>query len=112
MTKYDTEKIKRSTVCQENNKDGLNLININSFEWALKLSQIDKLLSCTESQWYKLFKVAYTDPNKLIIFGDDFSRKTLSKIKNQFWENVIGDWACLCHDQKPKSNSEILQSCI
>ena len=106
------DKIKRTMIFRQNYEGGLNMIDVKNFEQALKLSWINRLLCCPQSQWYQLFKVSHTDPKNLFIYGDDFSKKTLKNVTNQFWKNVIEDWAHMCHSQKPISNSEILQNCI
>ena len=105
------DKIKR-TICHDYLKGGLRMINIKKFEQALKLSWVRQFLYSSDSQWYRLFKKSYGNPDKILSFGEDFSKLSLKNMTNPFWYNVINNWIDI-HNQIPTtSNNEILQTCI
>ena len=106
------DKIKRTTICNSYCNGGLKMINVNSFEKALKVSWIGKFLSSSDSQWFSLFKISYGNPDKVLSFGDEFSSLLLKNITNPFWHNVLNIWAEINYQTQIRTNDEILQTCI
>ena len=106
------DKIKRTTICHDYLEGGLKMINIKKFEQALKVSWVRQFLSSSDSQWYRLFKKSYGYPDKILSFGEDFSKLSLKNMTNPFWYNVINNWIDIHHQIPITSNNEILQTCI
>ena len=75
------DKIKRTTICHDYMEGGLKMINIKKFEQALKVSWVRIFLSSSDSQWYRLFKKSYGNPDKILSFGEDFSKLSLKNVK-------------------------------
>ena len=88
------------------------MINIKKFEQALKLSWVRQFLYSSDSQWYRLFKKSYGNPDKILSFGEDFSKLSLKNMTNPFWYNVINNWIDMHHQIPITSNNEILQTFI
>ena len=88
------------------------MINIKKFEQALKESWVRKFLSSSDSQWYRLLKKSYGNPDKILSFGEDFSNLFLINMANPFWHNVINNWIDIHHQIPIRTNNEILQTCI
>ena len=94
------DKINRATTMLQCSQGGMNMINIFNFEKAIKVSWIKKIIFQTNSQWYKLLFCMHSEFNKILQFGDDWCTKLLGKVQNQFWQNVLNDWATMirkCH---------------
>ena len=53
------------------------MIHIKKFEQALKVSWVRTFLSSSDSQWYRLFKKSDGNPDKILSFGEDFSKLSL-----------------------------------
>ena len=85
-------KIKRITICHDYLDAGLKMINIKKFEQALKVNWVRKFLSSSDSQWYRLFKKSYGNPDKILSFWEDIINIFLKNMTNPFWHNVINNW--------------------
>ena len=67
-------------------KGGLNIINIQEFDKALKIAWLRKL--DTQNPDWEEFSYA-TKVDKLIWTGDIYHEKLLKNTKNPFWKSVI-----------------------
>ena len=106
------DKIKRATICHDYLEGGLKMLNLKKFEQALKVSWIKKFLTSPDSQWYSLFKRSYVNPDKILMFGDEFSTQSIKTMTNPFWHNVLTIWRDVICQIPIRSNKDILQTCI
>ena len=107
------DKIKRKTVCQDYFDGGLKMLNIFSFEKALKVNWIKRLLFQSKTQWTILISeiIGKLNLSNLYKYGGEYISVVDHKL-NDFWQNVFSYWKILCKNHLINSNSDILQSCL
>ena len=106
------DKVNRETVCMDNLKGGLRMINIYNFEKALKINCLKRKIVQTDAQWNNLFSLTYKSFDKLFTLGGEWFAHKNKIVDNMFWKCVIDYWRPFCKNQIPRTNCEILQSCI
>ena len=99
------DKIKRTSIVQDYHRDGMKMIEINSFIKSLKISWIKRLYwASSDVTWAEYAKEKLPPISDLICFGAtklaDISK---NKLKNRFWRDVIDAWAELCRVLRPDS---------
>ena len=52
----------------------------------------------------------HSDFNKILQFGDDWCTKLLGKVQNQFWQNVLNDWATMIRKCHTEGKSDIMRA--
>ena len=107
------DKIKRKTVCQDYFDGGLKMLNIFSFEKALKVNWIKRLLFQSKTQWTILISeiIGKLNLSNLYKYSGEYISVVDHKL-NDFWQNVFSYWKILCKNHLINSNSDILQSCL
>ena len=82
------DKIKRKDAILKFEKGGLGMISIESFDKALKLTWLRRMLT-SESKWKKIIFCMYPKLNEITLYGDCFIKSLCKVIDNLFWENVL-----------------------
>ena len=52
----------------------------------------------------------YSDFHKILQVGDDWCTKLLSKVQNQFWQNVLNDWATMIRKRHTEGKNDIMRT--
>ena len=97
------DRVSRGQLIQNINNGGCNMVHLESFIKALKITWIRRILS-SEASWKKLL-ISNTnlDLKFLTLFGDAYSKDISMKTTNKFWMQVFSDYASW---QKLKLDSE------
>ena len=82
------DRVKRAKIIQSNHLDGLQMVDLTSFLFSLKLSWI-KRLYISSSSWATIAKSRQIDPIDLLSYGVEKLKQIRAMIKNVFWNNVI-----------------------
>ena len=80
-------KIKQSVIVKQYFEGGLNMINLNAFSQALKITWLRRILQ-KESKWQVLIKTIVNIKN-VFCCGSDYTDSTLKNVKNVFWKDVL-----------------------
>jgi len=86
-------KMKSSTIIQNYDKGGLQMVDIYAYCKKIKLSWLRKLYSCSESKCIILIR-SMIDVGKLFNTGIQYTVKIKNSLKNQFWSEVFS-----CYEQ-------------
>ena len=87
------DKVKRSTLINTKNNGGFDMVDISSFINSLKCSWIKRYLDNHKCNW-KLFFDHFLKPyGKSFLFKCNFSKETVSQVKNTFYRQVCEAWA-------------------
>ena len=101
------DKIKRSIMISDYGNGGLKMIDINSFNKALKLSLVRKYLNNDNSaKWKLLFDFQLQDYGGSEFFRCNLNRKDLSKyinVPDPFIAEIVQIWAEISFDDSVKS---------
>ena len=79
-------KIKQSVIVKQYFEGGLNMINLNAFSQAPKITWLRRMLQ-KESKWQILIKNCLY--RKCFCCGSDYTESTLKNVKNIFWNDVL-----------------------
>ena len=90
------DKIKRSTTCLDYMSGGIKMIDIFSFEKALKVNWIKRILFQQETEWKILLSLTHDGLNSIFNLGGEWSEQMSQKVKNKFWSKVFLNWSELC----------------
>ena len=77
--------VHKKILCQKFRHGGLDMINLKSFDYSLKIAWITKLQ--TDPEWLEFATHANID--RLILTDITYHVKLLIKVKNPFWSSVI-----------------------
>ena len=77
--------VNKKILCQKFRHGGLDMINLKSFDYSLKIAWITKLQ--TDPEWLEFATHANID--RLILTDITYHVKLLIKVKNPFWSSVI-----------------------
>ena len=80
-------KTKQSVIVKQYFEGGLNMINLNAFSQALKITWLRRILQ-KESKWQVLIKTIVNIKN-VFCCGSDYTDSTLKNVKNVFWKDVL-----------------------
>ena len=92
------DKIKRDIAKHKLEKGGLNMIDIDFFDKALKLTWIRRVI-CGKQKWKDIACLLYPNIDKIKNFGNAFVKKISQEIDNSFWSNVmeyLSEFICKC----------------
>ena len=79
--------IKQSAVVKQYFEGGLKMVNLYAFEQALKITWIRRMLQ-DDSKW-QLFIKNKISMNTLFSCGSDYIKNIITKLKNEFWKDVL-----------------------
>ena len=82
------DKIKRNIAKQKLERGGINMIDIDVFDKALKLTWIRRLI-LGKQKWKNLICFLNPDLNEIQCFGNVFVKRVGENINNLFWSNVM-----------------------
>ena len=82
------DKIKRKNVKLKVEQGGLGMIDLETFDKALKLTWIRRMLN-GNSKWKNIILNIYPDINKITHYGDNFVKTLSYDIDNPFWKNIM-----------------------
>ena len=82
------DQIKRRTARNKLENGGIDMIDIENFDKALKLTWIRRFLKY-DTKWKSVITEIYPNLNEISCFGDNFLKILLRNISNPFWKNVI-----------------------
>ena len=83
------DKMKRVHLCHGYKIGGLRMTHVKCFIESLKLTWINRLLKCGTSPWFILFEETVSFVEKISCFGIRWFKHLVSKLKNQFWKDVL-----------------------
>ena len=83
------DKVKRKITIKDFTDGGLRMIDILSFDKALKLTWIRRLQNAEEQKWVNLLRAQWADYNNFLIFGNEYIQMNINKL-NHFWKDVFG----------------------
>ena len=108
------DKIRRTTTNLKGNQGGMNMTNKYNFEKALKVAWVKRIFTQPTAQWCNLLEVTYKNISKILLFGDNWCPKTISKIYtcNSFWKDALKDWKLLVQIQLKTNNTQPRRHCI
>ena len=86
------DKISRSRLVKQYLKGRLNMVDLEKFIRALKVSWIHRLWSDDGSQWTKLIVYKLLVKSKLFLLGPSWSQSIQSKISNPIWCDRLKSW--------------------
>ena len=101
------DKIKREQATLPTSIGGLNMINIEDFIKALKITWIRRLVKSQNSPIKTLFESTITSIEKLFNFGYQFIETKIKKIRNQFWQDTLSSWVYMCKNIQPKNYTDL-----
>ena len=82
-----TAKIKQTVFTKNYMEGGLNMIDVNNYNKSMKIKWIRKLVACGKS--CHKFMSNVIDTHKLFNFGMMYCEKIITKIRNDFWIDVL-----------------------
>ena len=106
------DKIKRINSTLPYSKGGINMINIENFIAALKITWIRRLFSSTMTPTKTLFESLISPINKIHTLGSQYIQSKLNNIKNKFWYDTLSSWVKLCSQLKPRNYQELCSNPI
>ena len=87
------DKLKRVLIKKSYNNGGLNMLELEKFIQALKLSWIKRLTNSAHNpQWITLFETAISPIHELFTLGSFYSQKIANQTRNNFWSQVLMAW--------------------
>ena len=90
------DKVKRKTISKHYFDGGLNMIDLNTFISASKVTWIRRLYNNSETPWAKLAKIHLGSIKKTVLFGSCYSQNMARKTTNLFWSETLNCWSKLC----------------
>ena len=91
------DKIKRDTLSLSYSDGGLNMVNLNYFKHALKISWVKRYLTGPPKAWKILFNNALKKFGGDLIFRCNFSINDIASIKNDFVKDICIAWSDLTY---------------
>ena len=104
------DKIKRTKLMQTYENDGLNMIDIKSFIYSLKLSWLKRLIQ-SKADWTFIANTQIPSVNNLLTYGKEKLTQLRAKITNSFYMDVINALIMFNTYHEP-NNDEILTETI
>ena len=101
------DKIKRLQATLPIYLGGLNMINIEHFIMALKITWIRRLTTTENSPTKILFESSIMAVNKLFNFGYQYIENKIKNIRNKFWQDTLSSWVYMCKKFQPTKYSEL-----
>ena len=86
---------------------GLNMINIEHFIMALKITWIRRLVKPQNSPIKILFESTITPIEKLFTKGYQHIESKIGNISNKFWQDTLSSWVYMCKRIQPKNYIEL-----
>lgn len=102
------DRIKRQVLWQKYKAGGQQMINLDVFIKALKVSWMKRLLF-TDGNWQMLCSdVVLSDLTDLQCLGANFIDKKLRNVVNPFWRDTLIAWRDYSSNVRPRTRAEIL----
>ena len=92
------DKVKRSVLTKKLCEGGLNMIDVNNFDRALKITWLRRFYSSCNTPWFKVAIHYLNSVKKLIMLGSIYSFKLSKRICNKFWAQAVDYWSTLIVD--------------
>ena len=87
------DKISRTTLVQDKENGGMEMLNLGSFIKGLQINWVRRLLSNQNLMWKKANTNSIPSEEKLLCFGPQWSTKIAGQTKNSFWKGIWKTWA-------------------
>ena len=101
------DKIKREQASLPTYMGGLNMINIEHFIMALKITWIRRLISPQHSPTKTLFQSTIIPIEKFFNTGYQYIESKLKNIRNKFWYDTLSSWVYMCKKIQPQNYTEL-----
>ena len=92
--------IKRSLICQDYKRGGLNMVNIEAFVNSMKVTWLKRFVE-TEAEWAKVIAAELPFIHDIFCYGSMKLQKISKEIKNQFWKDVVQAFASFSRAYNP-----------
>ena len=89
------DKVKRNNMVKCYTSGGLNMIDLENFLYASKLTWIRRLHNSRNSPWAQIYKWQINDIERIITLGSKHSELIAKKIQNKFWLEILQYWSLL-----------------
>ena len=101
------DKIKRNQSTLPTSMGGINMINIEHFITALKITWIRRLVKYQHSPIKTLFESTITTVDNFFNLGYEYMEKKIKNIRNKFWQDTLSSWVYMCKTIQPKNYTEL-----
>ena len=101
------DKIKREQSFLPSFSGGLNMINIEHFIKALKITWIRRLVKSQNSPIKTLFESTIIPVDKLFKNGYQYIENKIPNIQNRFWQDTLSSWVHMCKKIQPRNYTEL-----
>ena len=85
------DRVKRSKMIQQYNKDGIEMVDLKSFIQSMKITWIKRLIE-SRHDWTTLMQKELCHPQKLLMFGPTKLSEVIKHTHNPFWKQVLMAW--------------------
>ena len=89
------DKISREQLTKNYSLGGLNMIALDQFITALKVTWLRRLSTNKEPPWAKLLERNTISIKKLLLLGPSCPKDILNCITNPFWQDVVQSWVAV-----------------
>ena len=102
------DKVKRKIISKHYFDGGLNMIGLDTFVSAMKITWICRLYNNFEAPWAKVVKLYLGSINKIILLGSGYCQNMARKIKNKFWSETVYCWSNFIQNIPIKDVTDVL----
>ena len=89
------DKVKRTILTKQCCDGGLNMIELNNFDCALKITWIRRIYSSCHTPWLKVAEHYLGSIKKLLMLGSSYASYLSKQTNNNFWAQTLNYWSRL-----------------